>query len=290
MESVTIYSLGQTFLIPRSFPPNLPLSSITQMADQKVMNRYYPPDFDPSKLLPVKAIRPKRTPGPRQMSIRMMMPFTMRCSSCGEYMYIATKFNSRCEKIHGTTSLGLNAYRFFGSCKHCKAEFIFRTDPEHSDYVLESGGTRNYEAFKDADYAEDQVAREKALEEENSEAVALESKIYDTAEEMRRIEELGELRAINKREARRDKAIDAALDKLTKSIEEENLAAIQAQEAEQYEEEFRALKKQHVAAATTSSSSPPPPPLANPSSISSSTNKLKIGMFGNIKIKSKPKN
>lgn len=225
------------------------------MADQKVMNRYYPPDFDPSKLLPVKAIRPKRTAGPRQMSIRMMMPFTMRCSSCSEYMYIATKFNSRCEKVQGTTSLGLNAYRFFGSCKHCKAEFIFRTDPEHSDYVLESGGSRTYEAFKDADYAEAEVARAKAEEEGNSESVALESKIYDTAEEMRRIEELGELKAINKREARRDIAIDVALEKLTKSIQEENLAAIRAQEDIEFEEEFRTLKKQHQQSSTTKESS-----------------------------------
>ena len=246
------------------------------MADQKVMNRYYPPDFDPSKLLPVKAIRPKRTPGPRQMSIRMMMPFTMRCSSCGEYMYIATKFNSRCEKIPGTTALGLNAYRFFGSCKHCKGEFVFRTDPEHSDYVLESGGSRTYEAFKDADYAEAEVARVKAQEEGNSESVALESKIYDTAEEMRRIEELGELRAINKREARRDIAIGAAIEKLSKSIEEENAAAIRAQEEAEYEEEFRALKKQHTASAATSSGNNP----------SSSSSKLNLGKLG-IKIKPK---
>lgn len=247
------------------------------MADQKVMNRYYPPDFDPSKLLPVKAIRPKRTPGPRQMSIRMMMPFTMRCSACGEYMYIATKFNSRCEKIPGTTSLGLNAYRFFGSCKHCKAEFVFRTDPEHSDYVLESGGSRTYEAFKDADYAEAEVARAKAEEEGNSESVALESKIYDTAEEMRRIEELGELRAINKREARRDIAIDAAIDKLTKSIEEENEAAIRAQEEAEFEEEFRALKKQHVETNQSSTKS---------SSVPSSSSRLNFGKLG-IKIKPK---
>jgi hypothetical protein len=244
------------------------------MADQKVMNRYYPPDFDPSKLLPVKAIRPKRTAGARQMSIRMMMPFTMRCSSCGEYMYIATKFNSRCEKVQGTTALGLNAYRFFGSCKHCKAEFSFRTDPEHSDYVLESGGARTYEAFKDADYAEAEVARAKAQEEGNSESVALESKIYDTAEEMRRIEELGELKAINKREARRDVAIDVALEKLSREIEEENLAAIRAQEEAEFEEEFRTLKKQHLVSSTTKDSS------------SASSSKLNVNKFG-IKIRTK---
>ena len=222
---------------------------------QKVMNQYIPPDFDPSKLLPVRAIRPKRTAGARQMSIRMMMPFTMCCSHCGEYMYIATKFNSRCEKVQGTTSLGLNAYRFYGSCKHCKGEFIFRTDPEHSDYVLESGGSRTYEAFKDADFAEAEVARAKAEEEGSSEAAALESKIYDTAEEMRRIEELGELRAINKREAKRNETIHAAIEKLTKSVEEENTSAIREQEEREFEEEFRQLKRR-LQQATPPSTSP----------------------------------
>jgi hypothetical protein len=224
-------------------------------ADDKLMNQYYPPDFDPSQLLPVKAIRAKRTAGPRQMEIRMMLPFTMRCSHCGEYIFIATKFNSRCEKIPGKTELGLNAYRFYGKCKHCKGEFIFRTDPEHSDYVLESGGTRQYEAAKDAAYAEAEIARAKAEAEEASEGQALENKIYDTAEEMRRMEELGELKSINKREAKRTDAIHAAIERITKKAFEEDQGIDEAE----IEEEFRNLKKardHHVSSQKSTSSKP----------------------------------
>ena len=177
------------------------------------------------------------------MAIRMMLPFTMCCSHCGEYLYIATKFNSRCEKIQGTTELGLNAYRFFGACKHCKGEFIFRTDPEHCDYVLESGGTRTYEAFKDADYAEAEVAKAKAEQEASSDSQALENKIYDTAEEMRRIEELGELRSINKREARRHEAIHHAIERITKSAMDDEDPELVAMEERKLEEEFRDLKR-----------------------------------------------
>lgn len=205
------------------------------MADNKLMNRYYPPDFDPSKLLPVKAIRPRSTAGPKSMSIRMMLPFTMRCDHCGEYLYIATKFNSRCSKA-GTTPLGLNAYRFHGKCKHCSGEFVFRTDPESSDYVLESGGTRSYEAMKDADFAEAEAAKARADAEGVDDSVALENKIYDTAAEMRRIEELGDLRAINKREAKRNDAIDAAIKNITKELDGENFD-------DQDTEEFERLKK-----------------------------------------------
>jgi hypothetical protein len=187
----------------------------------------------------------------------MMFPFTMCCSHCGEYLYIGTKFNSRCEKIQGTTQLGLNAYRFYGNCKHCKGEFIFRTDPEHSDYVLESGGTRAYEAHKDANLAEAELEKKKIDEEAESESKALENKIYDTAQEMRKIEELGELRSLNKREAKRHEAIHLAIEKLTKEAfeaEEGNQVKLQEEEEREFEEEFRQLKRQRSADPDTISS------------------------------------
>lgn len=245
------------------------------MADDKLMNRYYPPDFDPSKLLPVKAIRPKRTAGPKQMSIRMMLPFTMRCDSCGQFLFIATKFNSRCEKIPGKTALGLNAYRFYGSCKHCKGEFMFRTDPEKSDYVLESGGTRSYEAFKDADLAEEELAKSKAEAEAADEGEKLENKIYDTAEEMRRIEELGELRSLNKREARRNEAIHLAIEKVTKAAFEEDGLALNDDEEREAEEEFKRLKQQRVIESENAAKS------------KSASSSFKLASLG-IKIKPKP--
>jgi hypothetical protein len=211
------------------------------MSDGKVMQKYYPADFDPSKLLPPRALRQKYTAGPKQMNIRMMLPFTMRCSSCNEYLYIATKFNSKCQKLKDATTLGLAMYRFTGKCKHCAGEFSFRTDPEHSDYVLESGGVRSYEAFKDADYAEAEVAKRKAEEEAEDESQALENKIYDTAAEMRRLEELGELRSLNKREARRHDTIHLAIEKVTREAFQDT--------GEDDGEEFRQLKRMREEAA-----------------------------------------
>jgi hypothetical protein len=255
------------------------------MADDKLMNRYYPPDFDPSKLLPVKAIRPKRAAGPKQLAIRMMVPFTMKCDHCKEFIFIGTKFNSRCEKIPGKTNLGLNAYRFYGACKHCKGEFVFRTDPERSDYVLESGGTRSYEAFKDADLAEEELRRSKAEAEEADEGEKLENKIYDTAEEMRRIEELQELRSMNKREARRGEAIHLAIERVTKAAFEENQLHLDQDEELRAEQEFRELKKLKQANGTETVNTPSKPE-AKPASKSSSSSSFRLGSIG-IKIKPK---
>merc|ERR1719510_812035 len=93
---------------------------------------------------------------PRVMNIRMMLPFSMVCSTCGEYTYIGTKFNSQVEKTD-ISYYGCTVYRFYGNCQHCKREYTFKTDPATADYVMESGGSRSYECWKDADNAENQL-------------------------------------------------------------------------------------------------------------------------------------
>lgn len=59
------------------------------MSERKVLNKYYPPDFDPSKIPRMKL------PKNRQYTVRLMAPFNMRCKTCGEYIYKGKKFNAR---------------------------------------------------------------------------------------------------------------------------------------------------------------------------------------------------
>ena len=116
------------------------------MSERKVLNKYYPPDFDPSKI-------PRNKDGPRNKTfvIRTMAPCNMRCTTCGEYIYKGRKFNSRKEDVDDMNHLGLRIYRFYIKCTSCLSEISFRTDPANTDYVLEAGATRNFEALSKAE-------------------------------------------------------------------------------------------------------------------------------------------
>jgi hypothetical protein len=50
------------------------------MGERKVINKYYPPDFDPSKIKRRKMGRQVQQP------VRLMAPFSMQCNKCGEYV------------------------------------------------------------------------------------------------------------------------------------------------------------------------------------------------------------
>lgn len=164
------------------------------MSERKVLNKYYPPDFDPSKIPRMKL------PKNRQYTVRLMAPFNMRCKTCGEYIYKGKKFNARKEDVENEDYLGIRIYRFYIKCTRCLQEISFKTDPRNTDYEIEAGATRNFMALK---LAEEQALREEeeAKEEEaNNPMKLLENRTKQSKNEIELLESLEELKDLNKRQ------------------------------------------------------------------------------------------
>lgn len=121
------------------------------MSERKVLQKYYPPDFDPAS---IKRVRGAKNAGPRVQTVRLMAPFNMRCTKCGEYIYKGRKFNAR-KETPDEKYLGIQIFRFYIRCTRCSAEITFKTDPKTTDYKAESGAKRTVEPWRARDVAEE---------------------------------------------------------------------------------------------------------------------------------------
>ncbi|KAI9340599.1 hypothetical protein BDR26DRAFT_972913 [Obelidium mucronatum] len=157
------------------------------MSERKVLNKYFPPDFDPAK------IPRRKMAADQQHKVRLMAPFSMRCNTCGDYVYKGKKFNARKEKVEGETYLGIMIFRFYIRCPKCSAEITFKTDPKNTDYVCEHGAMRNFEPWRE-------------------ETDALENRTVASKVEMDILDALDEIRTRNAATERMDVA--AVLDRL----------------------------------------------------------------------------
>ncbi|KAI0978627.1 hypothetical protein GJ496_003502 [Pomphorhynchus laevis] len=168
------------------------------MSERKVLNKYYPPDFDPSKLPRVK--RSKN----RQFTIRLMAPCNMRCKTCGEYIYKGKKFNARKEDVMGSTYLGIQIYRFYIKCTKCLAEITFKTDPANSDYELEHGAIRMFESVRLAEKKQKEEEDAQKESETGNPMKMLENRTRDSRREIATLEQLENLQNKNARNSEVD--------------------------------------------------------------------------------------
>ena len=67
---------------------------------------------------------------------------------------------------------------------YCYAEITFKTDPRNHDYIVEGGGTRNYDPYRDAKAAEEVLKQLRANEEQGDSMKFLENKTHDSKKEM----------------------------------------------------------------------------------------------------------
>jgi hypothetical protein len=201
------------------------------MSERKVLSKYYPPDFDPGKITRTRG--PKQA-GPKVQTVRLMAPFSMKCTHCGEFIYKGRKFNAR-KETSDEKYYNITIYRFYIRCTRCSGEITFKTDPKNMDYEAERGAKRNFEPWREAKLNEEtEEERLDRLEREEAEYDAmkeLEGKVHDAKQEMAVSDALDEIRSRNARiekaekEGKRTDIEAAPVDDLRRKQEEEDAEA-----------------------------------------------------------------
>ncbi|KAJ3375340.1 hypothetical protein GGF31_004458 [Allomyces arbusculus] len=197
------------------------------MSERKVLNKYFPPNFDPSK---IPRRKKDKNAGPKKHKVRLMAPFSMQCNTCGEYIYKGKKFNANKETVEGETYHSIKIFRFYIRCPKCHAEITFKTDPANIDYVAESGAVRNFEPWRDQEVIDTQSKTLRALDEELNPMRALENKTDDAKREMELMDLLDEVRTRN-----------ARIDAVSEDAAIDRLVAMAAQSEQEVEEELDRL-------------------------------------------------
>ena len=259
------------------------------MSERKVLTKYYPPEFDPSKI--TRTPRHLRPTGPKVITVRLMAPFSMKCTACGEFIYKGRKFNARKETTD-EKYLNIQIFRFYIRCTRCSGEITFKTDPKNMDYTCERGAKRNFEPWRDtAKMGEvnetdeerlDRLEREEAEEQELQDRNAmeeLEQKMMESKREMQIADALDDIRLRNARIERGERGAkeEEALATVRDTVEEERLRAEREDEeaarrafadanaeleagVEDTEVNGHAESSQSNSMAESTAMAPPPPP------------------------------
>ncbi|KAG6318633.1 hypothetical protein E4U22_005217 [Claviceps purpurea] len=202
------------------------------MSERKVLQKYYPPDFDPRDITRRRGGRKgQEQSGTRIQTVRIMAPFSMKCTTCGEFIYKGRKFNSRKETNMEHKYLNIQIFLLHIKCTRCSAEIILRTDPKNNDYAMVKGAVRNAEPWRNRVAEEESVEErldrlereeaEAAGEEEKNAMADLEAKNADAKLEMAAGDMLDKIRQRNARIHQSEKEGTDYVDSVVRPEEEE---------------------------------------------------------------------
>ncbi|TEB27014.1 DUF572-domain-containing protein [Coprinellus micaceus] len=106
-------------------------------------NKYYPPDWDPSKG-GLNKYHGKHALGDRARKIdkgilivRFELPFNIWCGTCNNHIGMGVRYNAEKKKIGSYYSTPI--YSFRCKCHLCDGWFEIETDPKNTRYVVTSG-------------------------------------------------------------------------------------------------------------------------------------------------------
>ncbi|XP_067677962.1 coiled-coil domain-containing protein 130 homolog [Haliotis asinina] len=137
------------------------------MAERKAVNKYYPPDWDPSKgsinqYVGQHPLRERaRKLGQGILVIRFEMPYNIWCGGCNSHIGMGVRYNAEKSKTGNYYSTPI--YKFRMKCHLCDNYFEIQTDPKNHDYVILSGARRKEQRW-DPKENEQIVPEDKAVQ------------------------------------------------------------------------------------------------------------------------------
>ncbi|KAF9160425.1 hypothetical protein DFQ26_005527 [Actinomortierella ambigua] len=125
------------------------------MAERKATNKYYPPDWDPSKGSINKYVgqHPLRERARKLdqgiLIVRFELPFNIWCNGCENPIGQGVRYNAEKKKVGNYHSTPILSFRM--KCHLCDNWFEIRTDPKNTAYVVTEGARKKHEDFDAAD-------------------------------------------------------------------------------------------------------------------------------------------
>ncbi|KAK3879359.1 hypothetical protein Pcinc_016063 [Petrolisthes cinctipes] len=125
------------------------------MGERKGVNKYYPPDYDPSKgglnkFQGTHALRERaRKLHMGILIIRFEMPYNIWCEGCNNHIGMGVRYNAEKKKVGMYYSTPI--YQFRMKCHLCNNHFEIKTDPANLDYEIVSGARRQEKRWDPTD-------------------------------------------------------------------------------------------------------------------------------------------
>ena len=121
------------------------------MAERKAVNKYYPPEWSPSKgsINKFRNSHPLRDRARKLykgiMIVRFELPYNIWCDGCGSHVAMGVRYNA--EKSRTGFYYSTAIYKFRMKCHLCESHFEIQTDPKNFDYEVLSGASRKNEKW-----------------------------------------------------------------------------------------------------------------------------------------------
>ena len=156
-------------------------------------------------------LRKDKRPQNNQVKMRAMLPMTICCTKCGEFIGKGTKYNCRLEVANNKSYLGIKVWRLYMKCTSCSIELTILTDPKNDDYQCESNCRSTFDSLKieqDAETVEQLI--KKSEKHDHDQIKHLQRKMQQEKYQMNLMDTIGQLQNINKNHAfiDHDKVLD----------------------------------------------------------------------------------